>query len=1158
MFLKSLTLKGFKSFADATTLQLEPGVTVVVGPNGSGKSNVVDAIAWVLGAQAPSAVRSQKMDDVIFAGTAKRPALGRAEVTLTIDNSAGLLPIEFTEVTVARILFRTGESEYSINGVTCRLLDVQELLSDAGVGRQQHVIVSQGQIDAVLNARPEERRSIIEEAAGVLKFRRRKERAERRLDSTEASLLRVQDLLREVRRQLRPLERQADAARRHGDLVTELAALQIHLRGREIASQRTRLTALAAEKVAMHEVEQQLRTELATLDTSVMGAEAELTARGDLDLSDEMVRVEQLRERARGIAAVLVERRRSMERDRGQLMDSGVVASLEADANALRVELDKVADDLARLGPEAEEVAGEEDQFGRERDEALRTINDVVTTSSAASAAAEVRGELRSLRANADRAEGELQRLRSRVDVLRERMVLLDSNAERLRVECEQAQVAEAGLVAALEAAEVRRRAAESASESSTAARQAAADDASRWGARADALKLALESARARAGADHLAGVDDVLGTLLDLIDIDAGWEAAVEAALGEALEAVVVASPQAGRRALDSLRASNVHGAVIALGAAAGVATRAPFGLGVPVRPHVRSQQGGVAELLDSIIASAVRVPTWADAIDVAIANPHAVVVTEDGDRFGPTGWRVGVESGGATASALEEAQERLGIATADLERRTRAEEGARVELEAARSRESQLSRELDAHDAGFSASSAELAKVQSERRDTHAELETLQHTVTEAGERLDRDRNRIGELDSLVPALDADEAAEAEAAKARGETRARLDSRAALLANRRQDLEVRNAGLHEREQFLQRRLEDTERRLEVDVVARQRAGQKRLEVEQSLHAVENLAALVDRHRIVIETRHNELMEIRRKQSDEVRAIAQRLDDLRHRRSAAERSLDENRERSRRVEIDEAEVRMRVEGAVEALRRDHDLEPAAAEAAELPALPEGVSPAARVRDLERELRLMGPINPLALEEFNELQARHKFLEEQLEDVRNTRRDLMRVIKAVDVEIQTVFASAFADVSAHFTQLFAMLFPGGVGNLVLTIPDDLLNTGIEVEAKPSGKNVKKLSLLSGGERSLTALAYLFAVFRSRPSPFYVMDEVEAALDDVNLHRFLGLIHEFRQEAQLLVVSHQKRTMEAGDSLLGITMQPGGSSKVITERVTAST
>ncbi|MGZ4764637.1 MAG: chromosome segregation SMC family protein, partial [Ilumatobacteraceae bacterium] len=582
MFLKSLTLKGFKSFADATTLQLEPGVTVVVGPNGSGKSNVVDAIAWVLGAQAPSAVRSQKMDDVIFAGTAKRPALGRAEVSLTIDNSAGLLPIEFTEVTVARILFRTGESEYSINGVTCRLLDVQELLSDAGVGRQQHVIVSQGQIDSVLNARPEERRSIIEEAAGVLKFRRRKERAERRLEATEASLLRVQDLLREVRRQLRPLERQADAARRHGDLVAELSALQIFLRGREIASLRARLTALTGENLSLHSAEQQLRTELAGLDTSVMAAEAELTARGDLDLSDEMVRVEQLRERARGIAAVLVERRRSMERDRGQLMDSGVVASLEADADNLRVELQRVSDELGQLAEEAERVVADEEEFGAEREQALATI-EVVTTSSAATAAAEVRGELRSLRGSADRAESELQRLRTRYDLLRERLVRLDDDAERLRLECEQAQILEARLVTDVETAEAQRVTAEAAHAAAIAARQVAADDVSRWDARAEALSLALESARARAGAEHLAGVDDVLGTLLDLIDIDSGWEAAVEAALGEALEAVVVASPQAGRRALESLHASNVHGAVIALGAAHRPSP-APLGHGSPV----------------------------------------------------------------------------------------------------------------------------------------------------------------------------------------------------------------------------------------------------------------------------------------------------------------------------------------------------------------------------------------------------------------------------------------------------------------------------------------------------------------------------------------------------------------------------------------------
>ncbi len=1156
MFLKSLTLKGFKSFADATTLQLEAGVTVVVGPNGSGKSNVVDAIAWVLGAQAPSAVRSQKMDDVIFAGTAKRPALGRAEVTLTLDNSTGLLPIEFTEVTVSRTLFRTGESEYAINGINCRLLDVQELLSDAGVGRQQHVIVSQGQIDAVLNARPEDRRSIVEEAAGVLKYRRRKEKAERRLDATEASLLRVQDLLREVRRQLRPLERQADAARRHGDLVAELDALKIFLAGREIASQRARMTAQAGDKITLSEAEQALRTELAALDTGVMAAEAELTARGDTDLSDEMVRVEQLRERARGIAAVLVERRRSMERDRGQLMDSGVVANLEADAQRLRDELAGVEADLLAVGPEADALAAEEAAFVDQRRETLASIEGISNSTSAASAAAEVRGELRSMRGNLQRADVELHRHRTRLDALRQRAEQLDGACERLRVECEVSQAAEASLVTDVEAAEARRIAADAAHDSLLAGRQEAAEEASRWKARAEALHLALEGARARAGAEHLAGVDGVLGTLLDVIEIDDGWEPAVEAALGEALQAVVVASPDTGRRALQSLQANDVHGAVIALGSRhAGAPT--PAGGGDAVRPHVRSRHAGVPELLDAVLGGAVRVGRWDEALDLAIGNPLAVVVTSAGDRFAPTGWRIGASGGGATAAALEEAQERSAMAATELANRDTALAGAKAELHAARNHETDLTRKLDVHDAGFSANSEALTRAQAERREAQAEIETVERGLGDADERAERERSRISELDRLVPALEADEAAEAEAARARGEARARLDTHTARLAGRRQDLEVRNAGLHERQAFLERRLQETERRLEADTVARAQAAQRRIAVERSLQAVERLATLVEGHRHVVEVRHNELLDIRRRQSDEVRGIAQRLDALRRRRSAAEKELDETRERTRRVEIDEAEVRMRLQAAVEALRRDHDLEPEEAEAADLPQVPEGANPAARVRDLERELRLMGPINPLALDEFIELQERHRFLEEQLEDVRNTRRDLMRVIKAVDLEIQTVFASAFADVSSHFTDLFATLFPGGVGRLVLTNPDDLLNTGVEVEAKPSGKNVKKLSLLSGGERSLTALAFLFAVFRSRPSPFYVMDEVEAALDDVNLHRFLGLVHEFRREAQLLIVTHQKRTMEAGDSLLGVTMQPGGSSKVVVEKVSTS-
>jgi len=1153
VYLKSLNLKGFKSFADSTTMVLEPGVTVVVGPNGSGKSNVVDAIAWVLGAQAPKAVRSQKMDDVIFAGTASRPALGRAEVSITIDNSDGTLGVELSEVTVTRVLFRSGDSEYAINGVACRLLDVQELLSDAGVGRQQHVIVSQGQIDAVLNARPEERRAIIEEAAGVLKFRKRKEKAERRLDATEANLLRVQDLLREVRRQLRPLERQAQAAERHGTLVTELAEVKTFVAGREISALRTKLETLAATRLESASTEADLKSELATLDTAVMAVEAELSARGASDVSDRLVHVEQLRERARGIGAVLSERRRSLERDRGQLLDAGVVANLEADAARFREELDSVEVALAEVAPAEATLVDDETAFRDERERVLDAVGGEQSGAEAASAAAEVRGELRSVRAAIERMGADVRRFRERAQALTVRRDESAADAVRHREECDEAGAIEEPLVAEMEQAEVARVEAEASLEARRSLRNDAAEEASRCRARADALQMALDAARERAGAERLAGVDGVLGTLLDLIELDAGWEAAVEAALGESLTAVVVDDPAAGRRALSALHSSDTRGAVIALGAQP--SKRAAPDVGDAVRPHARSDRHGVDDLLDGLLGSAVRVDDVAAAVDAALLHPDAVVVTAVGDRFGLSGWRVGAAGSGATAAALDEALAGADAAERSLAAATDAVAAAEQDLHRCRTTEADLARRLDDNDARFTAASEGVATAQREHREVGAELENLERTLVDVEGNLERETRRAAELEALLPALESDEQAEADAARARGELRAELDARGAELSSRRKDLEVRSAGLHERRQLLQRRLEETERRLDADAEARQAAEGQRVRVERDIAAIDRLAALIDARRAVVDVLHGDLVEQRRQQSDAVRTLSADLDGHRRARAEKEQALEASRERARQAELGEAEAKLRLETAIETLRRDLDIEPNVAEAAPMPDLPEGATPAGRVRELERELRLLGPINPLALEEFNELQARHTFLEEQLEDVRSTRRELSRVIAAVDAEIQNVFASAFADVSENFTQLFGLLFPGGVGKLKLTAPDDLLDTGIEVEAKPSGKNVKKLSLLSGGERSLTALAYLFAVFRSRPSPFYVMDEVEAALDDVNLHRFLGLIGEFRKDAQLIVVSHQKRTMEAGDCLLGVSMQPGGSSKVVTERIT---
>lgn len=1060
MFLKSLTLKGFKSFADTTVMELEPGVTVVVGPNGSGKSNVVDAIAWVLGAQAPSAVRSQKMDDVIFAGTAKRPALGRAEVMLTIDNSAGLLPIEFTEVTVSRILFRSGESAYAINGVDCRLLDVQELLSDAGVGRQQHVIVSQGQIDSVLNARPEDRRAIIEEASGVLKHRKRREKAQRRLDSTEADLMRAQDLLREVRRNLKPLERQADSARRHGALIAELRSLQVFLAGREISSFRKRLGNLATDKLEGEQAERGLRARLSALDTAVMADEALLSARGDSGVNDELVRIEQLRGRARGLLAVLSERKRSVERDRGQLMDSGVVAALEADAATLKIELQRVIEQLTAIEKVA--VSGDADSISSL--EEARTATEKVT---------ELNGRVRGL-------NEEIDRLRAVV-----------GNESR----------AEIDLLQRLASADTSRIAAEAALDAALAVHATASSDSLLANARVQALQSSLETTRA--GSSVLRGFDGSVGTFGDLLEIDGERRSAVQIALGESLAAMVTTDADAARRALQQLRQGRHIGAVLALNAITRVPTAPTIDNGVSLRPSVRAKSGEhemqINRLLDVLLARVVFVQSWTDAVDVALAHPDVVVITGDGERFASSGMKVGTST--ITAAALEEATSRA----------SRVGDALRVAEDDLAACRMNVVQGRDAH-------TAALSLLERHRNQAARSNEQLSHAY-------DTLRSVQAELQALLSVL-------------------------------RNDLEVKTAGLQERRQFLESRLADIDMRLSADADARNAAAERRRRIEATLNAIVRLSYLVDGHSSSLDSRQVELQDIRRRQSDEVRAISQRLDESRRDRSGNEQLLEERRERNRRVEIEEAEVRMRLEAAIDALRRDQQVEPQVAIDAELPALPENMTPVSRLRELERELRMMGPINPLALEEFNELQNRHTFLDEQLEDVKNSRRELIKVIKQVDVEIQSTFAMAFADVRDNFEKLFGMLFPGGVGKLTLTLPNDLLNTGIEVEAKPSGKNVKKLSLLSGGERSLTALAFLFAVFRSRPSPFYVMDEVEAALDDVNLHRFLSLVNEFRQEAQLLIVSHQKRTMEAGDCLLGVTMQPGGSSRVIVERAAA--
>ncbi len=1156
MFLRSLTIKGFKSFADATTLEFEPGVTVVVGPNGSGKSNVVDAVAWVLGAQGPRTVRSAKMEDVIFAGTPKRAALGRAEVSLTIDNSDGLLAVDFAEVTITRTLFRTGESEYAINRVPCRLLDVQELLSDTGVGRQQHVIVSQGNLDAILNSRPEDRRLVIEEAAGVLKYRRRKERSERRLESTEGNLVRLQDLLREVRRQLRPLEKQADAARRHGDVVAELHALRTHLAGRELAVVESRLRAGAARRSELEAGEREVRSALAGLDAEVLAAEAELSAvrrRGDAaDLAEAVSRAEALRARAAGLVALVEQRRRGLARELAVTVDHDVVASLEAEAADLVRQREENESDAALLGPQADEVAEAESALAAEAErveEEWRRDGPVATDP-----AGEVRGELGALRSATERARAELRRLDGRVAALDQRTARLTDEADRVVTTLTELDLAADGLRRESEEAVAAAETAEAAMGERDEARRAADAERHRWQARAEALTQALDRARARAGAERLAGVAGVVGTILELVAVDAGWEAAFEAAVGEALAAVVVDDPGAARRSLAALRDQRAGGAVVALDAGVGPSDPVPPPGAVALRRHVRSRLPAGEALLDRLLGHAFAVTSWDEALELAVARPDLVVVTSDGDRFAGGLWRTGAGSAGATGAALAEAEAAAAAAL------SLAETAASQAAVARRRREDAVAARQAAAAAVESASGRRRSAEEVRRRLANDLADATDEQAAgggrrrETASRLAVDEARIAELEALLPELETLAAAEVERAMAERAARACVAERAASVASARQDLQIRASAHDQRRVLVERRLAEVEGRLARNVGERDAAAGRRERLAAQAWRVEAVGAVVAVREHEVAAAVERLRRARRVETEATREISERLDSRRRQRASAERQLVETREHIGRCDVDDAETRLRLENLTETVRRDLDCEPEATRSAPCPELPPGSTPEGRRVELERDLRLMGPINPLALEEHAALTERHTFLEAQLDDVRSARRELAKVIRAVDGEIVEVFRAAFTDVADNFEKLFATLFPGGQGRLRLTNPDHLLDTGIEVEARPSGKNVRRLSLLSGGERSLTALAFLFAVFRSRPSPFYLMDEVEAALDDVNLHRFLDLLHEFRSEAQLLVVSHQKRTMEAADCLYGVTMAPGGSSRVVSERV----
>ncbi len=875
-----------------------------------------------------------------------------------------------------------------------------------------------------------------------------------------------------------------------------------------------------------------------------------------------MSRAEGVRAKAEGLSALLAERRRSIERDIAFSVNHDMIASLEAESASLSGQLDAVDRESAELGPAAAEVAAAEARLAAETAAAEDASQEAGLA--AADPAAEARGELAALRAALERGHAELRRLDGRVAAVSQRADRVASETARLQRSLAEADEAAPLLKRAADEAAGLLATAEAALVVAEDARRRADEVRHRWSAREEALGQALDEARARAGAQRLSDVMGVVGALLELVELDDGWEAAFEAAAGEFLAAVVVEGLQAARRSLEELHRQAVTGAVAAVPdvpfSTSGPPLPPDLPIGTePLRSHVRARLLGVNALLDQLLATAVVVPgTWEDAFALARAHPGLVVVTRAGDRYANGLWRAGQGGAGATGAALEEARAAASAANAAAQAAAAAATEAAQETQAAREVLVEAARAVDANNARQSAVADALARAGADAGDARAEADVVAAQQVDIRARLARDEQRAAELEALLPGLEAAAAEEATRQLAARSARARLADQTAAVAALRRDFEVRAAGLDERRSLLLTRKQGVDERLAGNVTERDSAGLRRQRLRGDAMVIERLASLIrDRHD-TIESLLAQVRRERREEAEEIRSQTDRLDQLRRECTAAERHLTELRERSSRVDLEETEARVRLQHLTESVRRELDCEPEAVRGAPSPELPPGTSATSRRAELERELRLMGPINPLALEEYAALQERHQFLEGQLEDVRTARRDLAKLIRAIDAEIEDVLRGAWLDVADNFESLFSALFPGGQGRLRLTDPDDMLETGIEIEARPSGKNVRRLSLLSGGERSLVALAFLFAVFRSRPSPFYLMDEVEAALDDVNLHRFLDLVHEFRDEAQLVIVSHQRRTMEAADCLYGVTMPPAGSSRVVTERVEART
>ena len=1188
MHLKTLTLKGFKSFASATTLHFEPGVTCVVGPNGSGKSNVVDALAWVMGEQGAKSLRGGKMEDVIFSGTAGRAPLGRAEVSLTIDNSDGALPIEYAEVTISRTLFRNGGSEYAINGASCRLLDVQELLSDSGIGREMHVIVGQGQLDTILQATPEDRRGFIEEAAGVLKHRKRKEKALRKLDSMQANLTRLQDLTAELRRQLKPLGRQAEVARRAVVIQSDVRDARLRLLADDLVTMQEAFDAEVADETALRERQAAVESQLQELRE----AEGQAEAAGDLDAPRLAVAQETwfalsgLRERFNGLVQLAAERTRNLQPEPEEESSGRDPDQIEAEARGLREqqfelgrEVELARDALAVAVTDrtaAEEAAAREERRVAEAERAAADRREGLVR---------LTGKVQSAQSRLDTRATEIERLSASIAEATERADLALSQFQSIEVQVVGLDEGEVGLDAEHEQAQAKLEVADADVERLRTAESVAERERASLSGRLDALAMGLS--RKDAAAVLVAAGDQapgVLGPLAGLLQVEHGAQAAVAAALGDVADAVVVRGVDAAVTSLVLLKDQDAGRAAMIIagtgldGSAGrqGPAEQPPHGRWLRSLVHSDAQ---IQPIIDDLLADYVLVVDVQEAARAYAQWPDLTFVTDSGDVFS----RGVVHGGSSSAPSLLEVQAAYDETAAALQDATHALERTRFDLVAARQTQQQAAAGVESaltrlheSDARMAAVAEQLGQLGQVSRSAMAEAERLTLALSAAQQAREEDVHTVEELQRRLeaaqeePAEDVGEDARAHLAEqARLARQSEVDARLALRTG-----EERVAAVGARAEQLERAAA-TERQARVAALERRERRARDLVVAQAvLSGARASLARIEASVAAASQERTETERVKQERDATLVKVRTRIREL-----AAE--ADRLKDSVHRDEVARAEQRMRIEQVQGRALEEYGIEPEILISEYGPDQPVPPSPVApgdeipadapepqpypfvrdeqekRLRTAEKGLALLGRVNPLALEEFSAMEERHRFLSEQLDDLRKTREDLMAIVKEVDARVEQVFTEAYEAVEREFVGVFARLFPGGEGRLILTDSANMLTTGVDVEARPPGKKVKRLSLLSGGERSLTAVAFLVALFKARPSPFYVLDEVEAALDDVNLGRLIDIIEELRSSSQLIVITHQKRTMEIADALYGVSMRGDGVTQVIGQRLRES-